>query len=206
MANCCNVTFCLKNMKIELSTATLNAIDTHDAKIADAIPNWYKPYYHLEAGKEHYRLLMYFASLYNYEVLTDIGTNRGASAVALSINPTNMVYSIDIANVKEGERLPTNCEYVIGNILWDEKIMDRVLNSKFIMLDIDHEYHNEIQIYNRLVERGWKGIIVCDDIHLNDPMKRFWSEVSSPKLDITKYGHGSGTGVIILDDTQFELL
>jgi hypothetical protein len=74
------------------------------------------------------------------------------------------------------------------------------------MLDIDHEYHNEIQIYHTLANRGWKGIIVCDDIHLNDPMKRFWDEVSHPKIDITKYGHGSGTGVIVMDNTEFELV
>lgn len=193
-------------MKITLSTDVLNAINTNDPKISDCIPHWYRQYYHLEAGKEHYRLLSYFATQYNYEILTDLGTNRGASAVALSVNQNNFVYSIDIENVKEGEPLPTNCEYVIGNMLWNSDIFDRVLNSRFIMMDIDHEYHNEIQIYKRLAEREWKGIIVCDDIHLNDPMKKFWNEVSHPKLDITKYGHGSGTGVIIMDDTEFELL
>lgn len=193
-------------MKITLSTETLNAINTNDPKIADSIPNWYRCYYHLEAGKEHYRLLSFFATQYNYEILTDLGTNRGASAVALSVNPTNLVYSIDIENVKEGEPTPKNCEYVLGNILWDNEIFERVMNTPFIMLDIDHEYHNEIQIYKKLADSNWKGILVCDDIHLNDPMKRFWSEVTHPKLDITKYGHGSGTGVIIMDDTEFELL
>lgn len=193
-------------MKITLSVETLNSINTNDPKISNCIPNWYRQYYHLQAGQEHYRLLSYFATQYNYEILTDLGTNRGASAVALSVNPSNLVYSIDIENVKEGESLPSNCEYAIGNILWNTDIFDRVLNSRFIMMDIDHEYHNEIQIYRRLAEREWKGIIVCDDIHLNDPMKRFWDEVSHPKLDITKYGHISGTGVIVMDDTEFELL
>jgi hypothetical protein len=194
-------------MKITLSTDVLNSIDTHDPKFKRFIPGWYNEYYHLEAGKEHYRLLLYLASIYNYEIISDIGTNMGASALALSTNPTNRVYSIDIESLRpDGVGGLPNCEYIFGNILCDHTIMEKVLGSKFIMLDIDHEYHNEIQIYKHLVNNGWKGLICCDDIYLNDPMKRFWNEISHPKIDVTKYGHGSGTGFIIMDDTEIELL
>lgn len=193
-------------MKIKLSCDVLNSINTEDTNFVDMIPGWYNQYYHLQAGKEHYRLLIYFASLYENAIIADIGTNMGASALALSTNPKNVVYSIDIVDLKPNVRRLPNCNYIVGNILEDKSIMDKVLRSKFVMLDIDHEYHNEINIYKNLVSSGWKGLICCDDIHLNDFMERFWKEVSHPKIDITKYGHGSGTGLIVMDDTEIELL
>ena len=85
-------------MKITLSKNTLNSIDTRTSQLLSMIPSWYNDYYHLEAGKEHYRLLMYLASMYNYEIIADVGTNMGASALALGSNPRNRVYSIDIIN------------------------------------------------------------------------------------------------------------
>jgi hypothetical protein len=191
-------------MKITLSNEVLNSINTYDPQFSASIPGWYSDYYHLEAGKEHYRLLIYLASLYNNTVISDIGTNLGASALALGTNPSNKVYSLDLINVRSGEPTLPNCEFLLGNILEDKSIQEKILSSKFIMLDIDHEYSNEIQIYNMLVANDWKGLICCDDIHLNDPMRRFWNEISHPKIDATPYGHGSGTGFIVMDDTEIK--
>ncbi len=190
-------------MKITLSTNVLNSIDTK--KFDANVPAAYQQYYHLEAGKEHYRLLIYIASLFDDVVLADIGTNHGASALALSTNPRNSVYSVDVVNIRSGEPTLSNTRFEVGNFIHDSNIFDRICEAKVIMLDIDHEYHNEIQLYDMLCRRDWQGIMLCDDIHLNEPMKRFWSEVKHLKLDITKYGHGSGTGVIVMDNTEFEL-
>lgn len=191
-------------MKITLTNQVLDSIDTK--KYNTNIPHAYQVYYHLPSGKEHYRLLTYIASVYNDVTLADIGTNHGASALALSTNPNNFVYSLDVVNVRSGEPTLSNTQFEVGNFLYSNDIMDKISSAKFIMLDIDHEYHNEIQFYDILCRRDWKGVIMCDDIHLNAPMERFWSEIRHPKTDITKYGHGSGTGIIIMDDTEFELL
>lgn len=188
-------------MKITLSTDIINAIDTSDPKIQGMIPPYNQVYYHGAAGQEHYKLLSYLSTLYNYEILGDIGTNTGASALALSHNPTNHVFSVDIVDHKQGQPLPVNCKYTIGNLLWDETIFDAILKCPLMLMDIDHEYHTEIQIYNRLVASSWKGVLICDDIHLNEPMKQFWSEVTHRKYDVTKYGHASGTGFIVTDDS-----
>ena len=68
------------------------------------------------------------------------------------------------------------------------------------MLDIDHNYTNEIWLYNFLIQNNWNGIMLCDDINLNDEMRRFWSEISHVKHDITKYGHFSGTGLVLFSN------
>lgn len=192
-------------MKITLSVDHLNSIDTTKDH-SDFIPFHYRQYYHLPAGSEHYRLLMHLSSCYNKELLIDVGTNHGASALALGTNSTNTVYSIDIVDLKTGEPTLPNCQFELGNVLENSSIFEKIMNSRFIMLDTYHEYDFEIQFYKKLSENNWKGIVFCDDINLNDHMRRFWSEITHPKIDITKYGHGSGTGIILMDDTEFELL
>ena len=49
-------------------------------------------------GRQHYKLLSYFSTLYNNSNIIDIGTHRGSSATALSYNQTNTIYSFDIVN------------------------------------------------------------------------------------------------------------
>ena len=48
-----------------------------------------------DVGKQHYRLLSYFSTLFNNCNIIDIGSHRGNSALALSYNKTNTVYSFD---------------------------------------------------------------------------------------------------------------
>jgi hypothetical protein len=58
-----------------------------------------------------------------------------------------------------------------------------------------------------LVRNNWKGMMVCDDIHYFEGMRRFWSEVSHKKVDLSKYGHSAGTGCILFGaDIEFEML
>ena len=44
---------------------------------------------------------------------------------------------------------------------------------------------------------GYRGVVVCDDIHMNAEMVRWWHEIPQRKFDVTAVGHGqSGTGVV----------
>ena len=44
---------------------------------------------------------------------------------------------------------------------------------------------------------GYRGLVVCDDIHMNAEMVRWWHEIPQRKFDVTSVGHGqSGTGVV----------
>lgn len=191
-------------MKITLSVDSLNAINT--AKNWSLIPSYYREYYHKPAGEEHYRLLMYLSKVYDGIQISDIGTHAGASAIALSTNPNNIVYSLDIQNIREINRPLNNVTFEVGNFKEQDSLFENIVKSKFILLDIDHMYENEIYFYNKLVSLGWRGVLMCDDLHVNSEMKRFWSEIGYPKIEVTKYGHSSGTGLVIMDNTEFELL
>ena len=49
-------------------------------------------------GKEHYKLLSYFSTLFNNSNIIDIGTHEGHSALALSYNRSNKIHTFDIVD------------------------------------------------------------------------------------------------------------
>ena len=190
-------------MKIPLSNTML---DLGDQSSTSYVHPELRRYFNEPSGQEHYRLLVYLGFCFNGVNITDIGTYMGGSAVALGQNPKNKIFSFDILNSKHDIPMP-NVEFYLGDFHSDTKIHKSLLESKVIFLDIDHLYSNEIWIYNFLKENKWSGPLLCDDIHLNDEMKRFWNEVDSPKVDITAYGHVTGTGCIYMgnNDIEFDL-
>jgi len=157
----------------------------------------FRSYFLEEPGKEHYRLLSYISTLYTDSTILDIGTYKGCSALALSFNPTNKVISFDI---QEGTtrllKIPGNIEFRVGSIL-DSKYKDLILNSPLIMLDTAHEGPFEHEFYEYLTTVGYRGILLLDDIHLNEPMKIFWNNIGEEKYDISRIGHHSGTGLVV---------
>ena len=160
------------------------------------------PEFYGAPGAQHYRLLAHLSrSLSPGQTIIDIGTHRGSSALALSTNPDVTIYSFDIQRKISLRDLP-NVNFELAD-LWDETVQEHwaptVLNSAIILLDIDpHHGVMEYEFYLWLKEKGYKGLLVCDDIWYFKPMRdNFWYKIpTSEKLDITALGHWSGTGVI----------
>lgn len=192
-------------MHIELSNKTLNRFQLKNQEYLTKNTN----YYNLKSGKQEYRLYSYLSTFFNDAYILDIGTLYGLSAVSLSHNEQNHVISY---NIVDDIQDPDNIIYNKKNITFKIKNVLEDLNKEFVskikivMIDIDHEGIIEKQIIDRLVELNYNGIIILDDIHipwnnLKDKMKDLWEhKITLPnKFDITKYGHFSGTGIIILD-------
>lgn len=149
--------------------------------------------YFLEGpGVEHYKLLAYLSTLFSEIIISDIGTLRGASALALSYNKQNKVISYDIKNKRMLNGKPQNIEFVVykGGFSKD------IFYSDFIFLDTLHDGVLEREIINFLRKYKWRGILVLDDIHEFTPLKELWNEIDLPKEDITSIGHHSGTGIV----------
>jgi hypothetical protein len=144
--------------------------------------------------KEHYKLIAYISSLFNDATIFDVGTNLGYSALALSYNSTNIIVSYDIVKSRElyhSEELH-NIDFRIGDVLQDK----RLLQAQLIMLDTFHDGVFEKKFYEFLKKEKYKGLLFLDDIHLNEPMKKFWDSISEPKEDLTDVGHWSGSGLV----------
>lgn len=158
----------------------------------------YRQYFLEEAGNEHYKLLSFIASLFPNQTVYDIGTHFGGSSVALSNATNTKIVSYDIVEMKQLNFLPENVEYKIGDFRLDAN----VLSSPFIFVDVDpHDGLQERDFHKFFVDSNYKGIVLWDDIRANEYMKAWWNNVvesdTVKKVDLTKLGHWSGTGMIV---------
>jgi FkbM family methyltransferase len=151
---------------------------------------------YIKGEKEHYKLLTYITKLYNNITLIDAGTFAGHSCLALAQNKTNKVITYDI----EEKDFPFFKKY--KNIEFKKLDINKespslIKSADIICLDIDpHDGKQEKIFIDYLIKIGYKGYVICDDIHLNKEMQGWWDSVPIEKHDITEVGHFSGTGLI----------
>jgi hypothetical protein len=155
----------------------------------------YQQYFMSKSGQEHYRLLAHISQTDDLVDILDVGTLKGCSALAFSINSKNKVYSFNVGNEFDLNYTPLNAEFIIDNVL-NGDYNSVILGSKYIMLDTYHDGTFEKEFYDHLVSINYKGYLLLDDIHLNFEMKRFWGSINKEKYDITNIGHITGTGVV----------
>ena len=149
-----------------------------------------------ESG-EHYKLLKYISSLYDNITILELGTNTGESAIALAQNKTNKVITYDIEkkwNIDLSSE--SNIEFKLVDI--NSEDIEVLKSAKIISLDIAHDGFQE-KAFTDLLERiGYKGFLICDDIHniYYPNMNPWWKSINVEKYDVTKVGHHWGTGIV----------
>lgn len=196
-------------VKITLNKAVIDEIDlTPLNKYVEWNKNNFQ-YFNLEAGKEHYKICAYLSKTLTCKKIIDLGTYMGFSATALSFDDTKQVLSYDIFNWLSDDGSITaeskeNITLFIGDYISD--LPEIVKDSDLVMIDIDHTGATEIEIMDILRKCNYKGLVLIDDIGLNDEMKKFWDEIPEKKLDISKYAHWSLSGLVIFDPTRFEII
>jgi hypothetical protein len=179
----------------ELSNEKISKIDL--SSFGGMVNNpQFRGYFLEKEGQEHYKLLAYFSTLFENQVLLDVGTYKGCSALALAYNQKNKIKSFDLGNFRDINSKPNNIEFILDDFT-DGKYKELVLKSPLIMLDTDHDGYFEHKTYNYLKEINWKGYLLLDDIYLNQPMKEFWGIINEEKYDVSHVGHWSGTGIVI---------
>lgn len=163
-------------------------------------------------GNQHYRLLAYLSTLYQDEMIIDIGTHRGSSALALSYNLSNKIASFDIVDNVTNPliRNKSNILFRFQNLFTNfDLYKDLLLSAPIILLDIDpHDGNMEYDLYCYLKQNNYQGLLICDDIwHFKNMRNNFWYLVEDPyKFDVTEYGHWSGTGIITFNPEHIENL
>ena len=183
----------MENIVLNLNNQILDGLDM---KMSKHINNdEYKGYFNETSSKEHYRLLTYISSLYDNINILDIGTLKGCSALALSTNKTNKVFSFNLDNQLDLNDAPENIEFIIDNVI-NGNYDNLILNSPIILLDTFHDGTFEQEFLDYLLSINYKGNLLLDDIHLNNEMNYFWNNIKLSKIDITHFGHSTGTGVV----------
>lgn len=157
------------------------------------------------AGHSHYPLLAYISESYNNCKFIDIGTLYGWSALCLAKNKSNTVITYDlrdhIAELKVIDNKPYKSIKDIKNITLKLKNflddLNELKDTKLIFLDVDpHDGLQERVILKALKDANYNGVLICDDIWLNQGMRDFWNDIDLPKENLTQFGHYSGTGLV----------
>lgn len=179
----------------------VNEVDLSDFKQYTTFHSAAQQFFPMKPGENHHNLLACLSSqLPAGSLVADLGTHLGHSALALASNPNVNVLTIDIrdfAPPMHSFKEVQNIKFICGNCI---DLLDEYINALIILLDIDpHDGKQEQVITDLLSRRGFKGILVCDDIHLSDSMRYFWNSIPYRKIDATVYGHYSGTGIVVFD-------
>ena len=186
-------------------------LNQQDMRSLDKYIEWCemnKHLFHLEGGKEHYKLLACIASQLSNAKIVDIGTYYGFSAAALSINDSNTVLSYDIFDwipddVTSIKQKP-NVEMRLTDCTND--VMD-LLDAELICLDVSpHDGEQEMQIYSLLAKYKYKGILYINNVNVNQDMKAFVQQIKHKNVDVTKYGHFTGSSLIVFDTSKYNIL
>ncbi len=164
------------------------------------VVNGDKNYLDQPAGIEHYKLLGWLSKKFDNCIISEIGTCDGMGLLALSLNKSNSVISYDIMDYSQKHDVPSNGERVLCNK--DFNFFDEIIKSKLIFYDAGHGGKEEMFFIKKLLEFDYQGIVVFDDINLNNEMKNFWSELKSSEIyteDWTDVGHYEGTGLVFFN-------
>ena len=167
-------------------------------KLKQYITGEIPPHFKIAPGEEAYSFYCDLALKHDHIQIADLGTYQGLSALALSINDRNTVFSYDIDLNYNIVRDKKNIQFIQKDIFDD---LDRILKCPIILIDIDpHDGIQEKMFFDKLIELGFKGMTIWDDINT---MTLFWQYVKkfADKVDISeeKGGHHSGTGIIIFN-------
>ena len=178
----------------EILNVTKETLDALDTTFVNQYNFYHRPdYFHLESGREHYRLLTFISTLYRRQILFDIGTHRCVSAAALSSSMKNRIKTYDIKQFLPSNPILPGVQYCFGDATEDKEL----IKSPFIFLDAEHDGIFENKLYNYLKEIKWKGLLLLDDtLYCNPIMTEFWNNITEEKYDITDKGHWSGSGLV----------
>lgn len=160
------------------------------------------PEFYDVAGREHYRLLAYLSTKVRGNIF-DVGTHRGASALALSFNPENTVLSFDVVEKTHPVVDQRRNIHRFVRDLWDPTVRfiyrTALLGSPLILLDVDpHEGEREREFLDWLDDNEYKGIVLLDGVwHFKGLREKVWYQIPrAGKVDLTRVGHWSGTGLV----------
>jgi predicted O-methyltransferase YrrM len=159
---------------------------------------------------EHYKLLTALVALLRPKTVIEIGTATGMSALAMkaALAEDGKIVTFDVVRWSEytgavlqeddfaDGRLEQRLDDLSTPTGWraNAELLQR---AEFILVDALHDGTQERNFLRGFDEVGLASgpIVMFDDIRLWR-MMAFWREIERPKLDLTSFGHWSGTGLV----------
>ena len=159
---------------------------------------------------EHYRLLAGFMLALQPKTVIEIGTSTGLSALCLKqyLPADGKIATFDImpwqqypntllkAEDFEDQRLFQHvADLSIDSTI--QKHISLIEKAEFIFIDATHDGQLEEKILENLKKIPFRNkvFVLLDDIRVWTMLKT-WRQISLPKVDLTSFGHWSGTGLV----------
>jgi predicted O-methyltransferase YrrM len=165
---------------------------------------------------EHYRLLPALAMAWGARNVVEIGTFRGASALSFLAAPcVHHVTTFDLLDWKSFEptyltesEVPGRIDQVLGDVsdpLVFATHRELFSNADLLFVDAPKEGLFEPAFLDLLLESPScvDQLLVFDDIRVLT-MIELWRSLPLDRIDITSFGHWSGTGVAIRASQQIQ--
>ncbi|MDX2195140.1 MAG: hypothetical protein NW207_01885 [Cytophagales bacterium] len=167
---------------------------------------------------DHYRLLGAFMRVLKPKVVLEVGTFRGVSALAMRkyMPQEAVLHTFDIVEYhkytghyfKPGDFENGKLVQHISDISKTEyfaKYKELIESADFIFLDAAKDKVQERRFFEHFAQCKFqrRPIIMLDDIKVWN-MLRIWEDIPYPKLDITSFGHFSGTGLVDICYDKYE--
>jgi predicted O-methyltransferase YrrM len=168
-------------------------------------PRWYEQF-----PGEHYHLLSAICLLLRPTIVWEFGTDTGMSTVALleSLIPGAKIYTVDIDSWESKQRAWLLDEDFnsgkVSQVVSDMKAADlfvrhgdSMADAEFVFVDGPKDGSTEAAFLDLLATVPFRRnpIIMFDDIRLMN-MVYIWRGIQRPKMDMTSFGHWSGTGLV----------
>lgn len=160
---------------------------------------------------EHYRLLAGLVRVLSPELVVEVGTFTGMGSLAmLAGEPRTRVVTYDIAEwrsipgslLREDDFRDSRLEQRLGDLSSDEYFTeqaDLLASADFLFVDGPKDGRFEKIFFEKaLPVLGRKRqVMMADDIHFLN-MVELWMSLPVHKLDVTSFGHWSGTGLMLV--------
>jgi len=159
---------------------------------------------------EHYRLLAALVHVLQPQVVIEIGTYTGLSALSMktTLPPSSRLVTFDITAWQSVPKALLNAsDFADGRLsqivdditvpLGAARYSDLLASADLIFIDAAKDSVMESRLLNIFDSMNFRHspIIALDDIRLRN-MLSVWRSISRPKLDLTSFGHWSGTGLV----------
>ena len=159
---------------------------------------------------EHYKLLSGIVQALQPQLVIEIGTATGYSALAMKkfLSPQAKIVSYDIVSWKDFPKCILRENDFADNKL-EQKIADLsspaifqeqaalLRQADFIFIDAAKDGIQEQRFIDNFSTLKFekRPIFMFDDIRVMN-MISIWNNINKPKIDLTSFGHWAGTGLI----------
>jgi predicted O-methyltransferase YrrM len=195
----------LLDLTLDAVRAIPNEIDLSDLAALAQMPHWFSIW-----PGEHYRLLAALVLKMQPQVVIEIGTDKGLSSLAMKkyLPAGGKIVTYDIKRWKEVEgHVLLDSDFADGQL--EQRLVDlsdpvqipqqrELLESTdFFFIDApkDNVFEYRLMDQFKLLNFKRNPILLFDDTRLTS-MLPFWQKLPYPKLDISSFGHWSGTGLV----------